>query len=64
MKNIRPASEVLRQPRQQDGAEELAAATAVRACMKDRPSASTAEIEQVRAEAQAKSGPKSCRPST
>jgi hypothetical protein len=36
----------------------------VRACKKDRPYASTAEIEQVRAEARAKSAPKSCRTST
>ena len=37
---------------------------AVRACKKDRRYASMVEIEQVRAEARAKSGPKSCRTST
>jgi hypothetical protein len=65
MRNIRPAGEVLaRQPRQQDGADELAAARTVRACKKDRPYASMVEIERVCAESRAKSGPKSCRTST
>jgi hypothetical protein len=58
MKNIRPTGEVLaRQPRQQDGADELAAAPRS-APTKDRPYASTVEIEQVCAEARAESGPK------
>ena len=57
MKNIRPAGEVLaRKPRQQDGADELAAAQAVRAYKKDHPYASTGEIEQVRAEGGRNSG--------
>jgi len=38
MTNISPAGEVLaRQPRQHNGAGDLAAARAVRACKKDRP---------------------------
>lgn len=47
-----------------DRADELSAARAVRACKKDRLYASMVEIEQVRAEARAKSRPKSCRTST
>jgi hypothetical protein len=42
----------------------LAPTRVVRACKKDHTYASMAEIEQVRAEARAKSGPKSCRTPT